>query len=195
MLRGSKSHRFKRRLCFSSVDLEIGSPPSPGDKEGPSRVVTPRFSPSPPLRSFLSINPRKSQRTEILSSVRLLHPSSFIHLSLFLLLPIMPNVSPFSFSVSLHSLYPAFLSPALVRPLFASCCLDANCCHVPLPQARTSVARCPFISSSLPPPPPLIRSLTPSPFLSQAWLLSAHTLTMTESINPPSPPPTRFNLN
>ena len=120
--------------------LEIGSPVSSGDKEGPIRVVTPRFSPSPPLRSFPSINPRKSQRTEIPSSVRLLHrPLPFL---LYIVsspispLPVVPDVSPFPFSFFLSSLSPAFLLPALARPLFASCCLDANCCHVPLPQAE-----------------------------------------------------------
>ena len=139
------------RVC--GLSLELGSLLGPGDKEGPSRVVTPRFSPSPPLRSFLSINPRKSQRTEILSSVRLLSSPSFPpleHLASFSFSPSLPNVSPFHFSFPFIPFLPRFFA----RCLSALSLLDANCCHVLCRQARTSPARCPFISSSLPPLPP-----------------------------------------
>lgn len=171
--------------------LEIGPLVGPGDKEGPSRVVTPRFSPSPPLRSFLSINPRKSQRTEILSSVRLLSsPSSppLRHLASFSFLPVVLNVSPFRFPFAL-------LPFSRVPSSFCVLLLDANCCHVLCRQARTSPARCPFIPSSPSATPSVVHWLTLPSFPSQTWLLSVLTLTMTESINPPSPPRTLFNRN
>ena len=104
-----RGRSIQAEMTFPSVNLEIGALLSPGDKEGPSRVVTPRFSPSPPLRSFLSINPRKSQRTEILSLyVSSIVPflSSLLSSLLFLLLPVTSNVFPFSFSLPLDPVLP-----------------------------------------------------------------------------------------
>jgi hypothetical protein len=105
-----------------------------------------------------------------------------------------PNVSLFPFLFPFLPVLPRSCS----RRLSASFCvelLDANCCHVPCRRPRTSPARCPFISFSLPPPPPPVHWLTLPSFPSQTWLLSVPTLTMTESINPPSPSPTRFKRN
>ena len=147
-------------MTFCGFALEIGSPLGPGDKEGPSRVVTPRFSPSPPLRSFLSINPRKSQRTEILSSVRLLpfhFLPSFIAFSPLSLSPRRVKCLPYSFLF----LFTPFLPRSFAR-CFSRVAVRRQLLPRALPPGPNSPARCPFISSSLPPLPPSSTGL-PSP--------------------------------
>lgn len=139
----------------------FGSPARAGqrcdDKEpGSVRVVTPRFSPSPPLRSFLSINPRKSQRTGSLS----LYVSSISSFSSssppFLILFAVSNASlPFP----LHSVFPFCHFPVTGA---GACPPSVATCRFRGPEL--SLARCPFVPLSLLPHPPLAHPpLPPSP--------------------------------
>jgi hypothetical protein len=137
------------------VTLEVGSPVGPGDKEGPSRVVTPRFFAlsASPLVS-LNQSPQISANRNPLLCTCGRFPSfpPLYYLASFSFSPSC-QMSPLFISLPLYPLSPAFHCSVLVRPLCVSL-LDANCCHVLCRQARTSPARCPFISSSLPPLPP-----------------------------------------
>lgn len=138
------------------------------DKGRSIRVVTPRFSPSPPLRYFSqSIPAISANRRSLCTFLPPLTPS-FLSLLLVAFL-VIHNRSlschvP-SFPCRYSHLAFFFFIPALVRPLLhRDVCLDGNWPPRALPQTRTSLARCPFISSSLRPPhPPLIRSLTLPP--------------------------------
>jgi hypothetical protein len=163
------------------------------DKEpGSVRVVTPRFSPSPPLRSFLSINPRKSQRTDSLS----LYVSSISSFS-----PSSSSSPPFLilFAVSNDSLFFPRHFVFLFIPFLSLSChwrrrLSALCRHVPLPWARTFVSPLPIRPLIFTATSSAARSPSPPLFPSQTWLLSTPIQTMTESVNPPSPPRTLSSL-
>lgn len=150
-------------MTLCGVALEIGSPLEPGDKEGPSRVVTPRFfalSASPLVSLNQSPQISANRIPLICTSPPLPSLPSFIPSRLFLFLPVVPNVSPFHFSLSLLPFSRVSLFPC--PPSFSASLLDANCCHVLCRQVRTSPARCPFISFSLLPHPPSSTGL-PSP--------------------------------
>ena len=120
-----------------------------------------------PLRLSAPFSPQISANRPS-SSVRLFHlPLSLTprhHLasfSFFSPYPMYPFPSRSHFRAPIHTLSFTFPSPALVRPLCA--CLSKFRRHLSpraAPQTRTSLARNPFVPSSLPPHPPLVRLLT-----------------------------------